>query len=251
MIYFSPLEQFKINPIIRIYNNWFDLTISNSTIYLLLGIVLIIIIINYNINNNLLLLKSRWGFMIEKLYLEVEGLVKNVLPLDFKNYLPLTFILFLFILINNLIGLVPYSFTTTSHFIVTLLFSLSIMIGVTLIGISIHKFKFFHLFIPSGLNKGGIKFVIPLIFSIEIISYLIRVISLAVRLTANLLSGHTLLKILANFGLKYTISFPILIILPISLLSCVFLLEIGVSIIQAYVFTLLTITYISDMYKSH
>ena len=133
----------------------------------------------------------------------------------------------------------------------TITMSLTIMIGVTLIGLTKHKLKFFYLFVPGGLNKGGLKYLIPFIFLIELVSYLIRVISLSVRLSANLISGHSLLKIIANFGLKYTISLPILMLLPLGLLSLIYLLEIAVSIIQAYVFTLLTTTYIKDTELLH
>lgn len=247
----TPLEQFIINPIIRINNNWVDITITNLTIYLIIAISIIFIIFNITIIKDNKLIKNRWGYLIERLYIEIENILKDMLPKDYIKYIPLTIIIFLFVLINNIIGLIPYSFTTTAHFIMTITMSLTIMIGVTLLGIFKHKHNFIFLFIPSGLNKGGIKFIIPLIFFIEILSYLIRVISLSVRLSANLISGHTLLKIVANFGLKYTISLPILLIFPIALLSAIYLLEIGVAIIQAYVFTLLTTTYIKDTELLH
>lgn len=248
---YSPLEQFIIRPIIRINNNWIDITISNITIYIIIAVSILFTIFNINFKIDNKIIKTKWGYLIEKLYVEIENILKDMLPKDYKKYIPLAIILFLFILTNNLIGLVPYSFTTTAHFIMTITMSLTIMIGVTLIGIFKHKYKFILLFVPSGLNKGGIKFIIPLIFFIEILSYLIRVISLSVRLSANLISGHTLLKIVANFGLKYTISLPILLVFPIALLSAIYLLEIGVAIIQAYVFTLLTTTYIKDTELLH
>jgi ATP synthase subunit 6 len=248
---YSPLEQFKVNPIVRLYNEWLDITITNHTVYMLTGVILIIIIYKFSIKDNNKLVKGRWGWLIEKFYREVESIVVGILPGTKGKYIPLGIILFTFILFNNLIGIIPYSYTTTAQFIMTLVMSLSIMIGVTLIGLSIHKFRFLNIFIPSGLNEGKIKLIIPLIFVIEVISYLIRVLSLSVRLSANLLSGHTLLKIVANYGLKYTLSLPLLLILPVSLLSAIFLLEIAVSVIQAYVFTLLTLTYISNVYYTH
>lgn len=245
----SPLEGFTIKPLIRIHNNYIDFSITNSTIFLIISVLLISIIINNSIQRKRII-KGRWGFLIENLYTKIEEIGKEMIPGEYKRYIPLTVILFLFILANNIIGLVPYSFTTTAHIILTITMSLSIMIGVTIIGVVKHKFSFIKLFIPQGL-EGGVKVMIPLIFCIEIISYLIRIISLSVRLAANLMSGHTLLKILANFGLKYTISFPILLIIPIGLISVVYLLEIGVALIQAYVFTLLTTTYIRDTELLH
>lgn len=247
----SPLEQFIIKPIVRIYSNWYDLSISNSTIYTFFSIFLIFGLYYITIVKDNKIIKNRWGYSIEILYKKIEEVGKDMLPFVYKKYIPLIINIFLFILLNNVIGLIPYSFTTTAHFIFTLTMSLTIIIGVTFIGFSKHKIYFFKLFIPKGLDKGGVKILIPLIFFIEIISYLIRIISLSVRLTANLMSGHTLLKIVANFGLKYSLSFPLLLIIPISLLSAIFLLEIGVAIIQAYVFTLLTATYIKDTELLH
>lgn len=246
----TPLEQFLIKPIFRINNEWVDITITNSTIYLIIGITIIITIINISFKDNKII-KGRWATVLETSYKKIEEIVKDMIPGEYKRYIPLIIILFFFVFINNVIGLIPYSFTTTAHMIMTLTMSLTIMIGVTLIGIIKHKFNFINLFLPQGLNQGFLKLVIPIIFFIEIISYLIRVISLSVRLSANLISGHTLLKIIANFGLKYSISFPILLIVPISLLSAIYLLEIGVALIQAYVFTLLTTTYIKDAELLH
>lgn len=248
---YSPLEQFLIKPVFRIYNNWYDLTITNSTIYTAISIIIMLGIFTTSVISNNKIIKGRWGIFLETAYTKIEEIVKEMIPGEYKRYIPFTITIFFFILTNNVLGLVPYSFTTTAHFIVTITMSLTIMIGVTLIGIIKHKFKFITLFIPQGLNQGMIKLVIPLIFFIEVLSYLIRVISLSVRLSANLMSGHTLLKIIANFGLKYTISFPILLFIPIGLLSAIYLLEIGVALIQAYVFTLLTTTYIRDTELLH
>lgn len=246
----SPLEQFTIRPILRIGGEWWDLSITNSTLYIAIAIAIIIGLISINMNNSRLL-KNRYAYMIEVLYTQVEGIIKEMIPGIYTKYIPLITGLFLFILVNNIIGLIPYSFTTTAHIVMTMTMSIAIMVGVTLIGITKHKFSFIQLFIPQGLNEGLVKLLIPLIFSIEVVSYLIRVVSLSVRLTANLMSGHTLLKILANFGLKYTLFFPILLILPVSLLSAIYILEIGVAVIQAYVFTLLTATYIKDTELLH
>jgi len=117
-----------------------------------------------------------------------------------SRYLPFLLSLFFFILSNNLLGLIPYSFTLTAQIIITITMSLSIIIGVTIIGLLKHKVKFINLFIPAGLDN--MKFLIPFIFLIEIISYLIRIISLSVRLTANMVSGHTLLNIISYFTMK-------------------------------------------------
>lgn len=247
---YNPLEQFTITPLIRIYNDWIDFTISNSTIMLLIS-VLSILFLTSTINNNIL--GNKWSRFIELAYISLQDIVTSMLP-GRKNekYIPLIINIFFFILLNNLIGLIPYSFTTTSHIAITLTFSLSIIIGVTFLGFKKHSIGFFRLFIPSGLNKGFIKFLIPLIFIIELISYLTRIISLSVRLTANMMSGHTLLKIIANFGLQYTFFYPyFFVLIPFLILLPVVILELGVAIIQAYVFTMLTASYIKDAELLH
>lgn len=251
---YNPLEQFTITPLIRIYNDWIDLTITNSTIMLLISVLTILFITNYagfgNALGNNKIIVNKWERFIELTYKAVQDIVVSMLPgKSNEKYIPLIINIFMFILLNNLIGLIPYSFTTTSHMAITLTLSLAIIIGVTFIGFKKHSIGFFKLFIPSGLNKGFIKILIPLIFVIELISYLTRIISLSVRLTANMMSGHTLLKIIANFGLLY--SSGIFVLIPLLILIPVVILELGVAIIQAYVFTMLTASYIKDAELLH
>lgn len=248
----NPLEQFKITPIIRIYNEWIDITITNSTIMLLISVLTIIIITSSGFNNNKIIV-NKWERVFELIYKGVQEIVKSIIPgRENEKYIPLIINIFLFILLNNILGLIPYSFTTTSHMAITLTISLTIIIGVTFIGFKKYSIGFLKIFIPSGLNKGKIKYMIPLIFIIELISYLTRIISLSVRLTANMMSGHTLLKIIANFGLQYTNFYPyFFVIIPLFLLIPVILLELGVAIIQAYVFTMLTASYIKDAELLH
>lgn len=250
---YNPLEQFTITPLIRIYNDWIDLTITNSTIMLLLSVFTILLITSSHAFGSNKLIVNKWERFLELTYKAVQDIVISMLPgKSFEKYIPLIINIFFFILLNNLIGLIPYSFTTTSHMAITLTLSLSIIIGVTFIGFKKHSIGFFKLFIPSGLNKGFIKILIPLIFLIELISYLTRIISLSVRLTANMMSGHTLLKIIANFGLQYTSFYPyVFVLIPLFILIPVVVLEFGVAIIQAYVFTMLTASYIKDAELLH
>lgn len=253
---YNPLEQFTITPLIRIYNDWIDLTITNSTIMLLISVFVIFFLTSshlFSASAHTLVGVNKWERFVEVLYLKIEEITTSMLPgKSNEKYIPLIINIFLFILLNNLIGLIPYSFTTTSHIAITLTLSLSIIIGVTFIGFKKHSIGFFNLFIPSGLNKGFIRILIPLIFLIEIISYLTRIISLSVRLTANMMSGHTLLKIIANFGLQYTYFYPyVFVLIPLLILIPVVILELGVAIIQAYVFTMLTVSYIKDAELLH
>lgn len=247
---YNPLEQFTITPMIRIYNDWIDLTITNSTIMLLISVLTILLITN-SYNNKIIV--NKWQRFLELTFKAIQDIVVSMLPgKSNEKYIPIIMNIFLFILLNNLIGLIPYSFTTTSHMAITLTLSLSIIIGVTFIGFRKHSIGFLKLFIPSGLNKGFIRILIPLIFVIELISYLTRIISLSVRLTANMMSGHTLLKIIANFGLQYTSFYPyVFVLIPLIILIPVVILELGVAIIQAYVFTMLTASYIKDAELLH
>lgn len=234
-----------------------DISITNSSIYLMISMIIIYIITKISLIaiRSRIILNNSLFTLIKLSYIKIEQIIMDLInnSLIASKYIPFIYTLFIFILFNNLIGLIPYSFTTTSHIIITLLFSLSIILATTYIGIKKHGlFKFLGMFIPAGLNSGNIKFLIPLIFIIEIISYIFRIISLSVRLTANMLSGHTLLKILGSFGLKYTWMKPyILVIIPVIILFFLFILEFAVSIIQAYVFTLLTTIYIKDAELLH
>jgi len=247
---YNPLEQFAIVPVIRLYNDWLDLTVTNSTIMMLLSVLVIILISGGNNK----IIGNKWQRFIELAYVKVEEIVKDMCGKSGIKYIPFIFNIFIFILLQNVIGLIPYSFTTTSHIAITLTLSLSIIIGVTFIGFRKHSLGFFNLFIPSGLNTGFIRILIPLIFTIELISYLTRIISLSVRLTANMMSGHTLLKIIANFGVKATSPIYLVYLVPVIsglVLIPVVLLELGVAVIQAYVFAMLTASYIKDAELLH
>jgi F-type H+-transporting ATPase subunit a len=158
--------------------------------------------------------------------------------------------LLIFILFNNLVGMVPYSFTPTSHLVLTLSFSIAIIIGVTIIGFRIHKLAFFSILVPTGTPL----LLVPLLVVIETISYLAKAVSLGVRLAANLLAGHSLLKILSGFIYKFVIQNPVFFIiglLPIFLFTLIVLLELAIAFIQSIVFVILTCSYIRDSIALH
>ena len=165
-------------------------------------------------------------------------------------YFPFIFSLFLFILVNNLIGMVPYSFASTSHFVVTFSLSFTIVIGATILGLAYHNLKFFSLFVPSGCPIG----LLPLLVLIEFISYLARNISLGLRLAANILSGHMLLNILSGFTYNIMNSgfiFFFLGLLPLAFIIAFSSLELGIAFIQAQVFVVLSCSYIKDALELH
>jgi F-type H+-transporting ATPase subunit a len=165
-------------------------------------------------------------------------------------YFPFIYTLFLFILINNLIGMVPYSFATTSHFVLTFALSFSVVLGATILGLKKHNLKFFSLFVPAGCPLG----LLPLLIIIEFISYLARNMSLGLRLAANVLSGHMLLNILSGLTFNIMTSgiiFFFIALLPLSFILAFSGLELGIAFIQAQVFVMLTCTYIKDALYLH
>jgi F-type H+-transporting ATPase subunit a len=165
-------------------------------------------------------------------------------------FFPLLSALFIYILVNNLVGMVPYSFAPTSHFILTFSLSFTIVIGATILGFQIHALKFFSLFVPSGCPLG----LLPLLVLIEFISYLSRSVSLGLRLAANILSGHMLLNILSGF--TYNIMnkgfiYFFLGLVPLTFIIAFSGLEIGIAFIQAQVFVVLSASYIKDGLELH
>jgi F-type H+-transporting ATPase subunit a len=165
-------------------------------------------------------------------------------------YFPFIYSLFIFILFNNLIGLIPYSFASTSHFILTFSLSFSVVLGATILGFQKHGLKFFSLFVPSGCPLG----LLPLLVLIEFISYLSRNVSLGLRLAANILSGHMLLSILSGFTYKIMTSgilFFILGLIPLAFIIAFSGLELAIAFIQAQVFVVLTCSYIKDGLDLH
>ncbi|KAF7846540.1 hypothetical protein BT93_L4182 [Corymbia citriodora subsp. variegata] len=167
-----------------------------------------------------------------------------------QAYFPFMYVLFVFILLNNLIGMIPYSFASTSHFVLTFSLSFTIVLGATILGFSRHGLKFFSLFVPAGCPLG----LLPLLVLIEFISYLARNVSLGLRLAANILSGHMLLNILSGFTYNIMNSgfiFFFLGLLPLAFIIAFSGLELGIAFIQAQVFVVLSCSYIKDGLDLH
>ena len=165
-------------------------------------------------------------------------------------YFPFIYTLFIFILINNLIGLVPYSFASTSHFVLTFFLSFTVVLGATILGFQKHGLKFFSLLVPAGCPLG----LLPLLVFIEFVSYLARNVSLGLRLAANILSGHMLLNILAGFTYNIMTSgiiFFFLGLIPLAFIVAFSGLEFGIAFIQAQVFVVLSSSYIKDGLDLH
>jgi len=239
---FSPLEQFEVNILFTLpFFTAFDISITNSTIYMFLS---------FSFFSGLLLLGTFRVFIIptkfqvvsELIYQFIFDMVKTQSSLKGQQFFPIIFVTFGFVLLSNLLGLTPYAFTPTSHIIVTFLLAFSFFVGLTIVGFMRQGVSFLKLFLPSGVPVA----ILPLMVLIEIMSYCIRPISLSVRLFANMLAGHTLLHIVAGFGVKLLDNGILFAMLPVILLLAITLLEFGIAFLQAYVFVILLSIYLND-----
>jgi F-type H+-transporting ATPase subunit a len=246
----SPLEQFEVTSLLGLNApiiGYINLTLTNLALYSTL-VLFLIIGLHYMGNNDTKLLPSKWSIALESLFASINSMVKEQIGKEI--YLPFIYSLFIFILIANLTGNVPYSFTITSSIIVSIGLSFTIFIGVTILGLSIHKVHFFSYFIPSGTPLA----LVPLLVLIELISYIARAGSLGIRLFANIVAGHTLLKILSTFLFQMfsgTILVALFTLIPFFIFIALIGLELAVSFIQAYVLTILTCSYIKDAINLH
>jgi len=249
----SPLDQFEIRNLFSIdapiLGNM-HISITNIGLYLTIGAFLILffnlLAINYN-----KIVSNRWSISQESIYTTIHSIVTNQINArSGQLYFPLIYTLFVFILINNLIGMVPYSFASTSHFILTFALSFTVVLGATILGFQKHGLEFFSLLVPAGCPLA----LLPLLVLIEFISYLARNISLGLRLAANILSGHMLLNILAGFTYNIMTSgfiFFFLGLIPLAFIIAFSGLELGIAFIQAQVFVVLTSSYIKDGLDLH
>lgn len=249
----SPLDQFTIRNLFSVKADLLaNIQISLTNIGLYFIIASFIIFMLYTLATNYdITTPNGWSLSVESIYATVFSIVTNQINANKgQMFFPSISALFMFILINNLIGMVPYSFAPTSHFILTFFLSFTVVIGATILGFQIHALKFFSLLVPSGCPLG----LLPLLVLIEFISYLSRNVSLGLRLAANILSGHMLLNILSGF--TYNIINKGFIYFFLGLIPLLFIiafsgLEIGIAFIQAQVFVVLSCSYIKDGLELH
>ncbi len=244
----SPLAQFEIKEIIPISINNIDFSFTNSSLAMLCSALFIILLMILG-TRKVQLVPNKFQTLLELSYEFIAEMINDNIGKDGMKYLPFIFSIFLFILIGNLFGMLPFSFTWTSHIIVTFSIAFFIFIFVTILAIFKHGiYKFLGFFAPSGVPKLMLILLIP----IEIISYLSRPISLSVRLFANMMAGHTLLKVIGGFVFALAInSYFIGGILPVAFLVALTGLEIVIAFLQAYVFAILTCLYINDAIHLH
>lgn len=249
---YSPLEQFEVSSLISLdlpIFGQFHISLTNLGLYTIITIFLAIAFHAVAFNNHKLV-PSRWSLALEACFASVHGLAKSQLGAKNERYFPFIYALFFFLLFANLNGNVPYGYALTASLIVALGLSVIIFIGVTILGLAIHKVHFFSFFLPAGTPLA----LVPILAPIELISYLARALSLGVRLLANMVAGHSLMKILAGFLFTLftsSILVSILTIVPFVVFIGIVALELAVSFIQAYVFCILTASYIKDSIDLH
>uniref|UniRef100_S5TNV1 ATP synthase subunit a n=1 Tax=[Candida] sake TaxID=39397 RepID=S5TNV1_9ASCO len=244
---FSPLDQFEIKPLLTI-NNIITLSLTNYVIYLIIVVAIIYGYISIITKANLGL--NRWGVAILAIYDTILNMVNSQIGKRGGLYFPLIFTLFNFILIANLISMIPYSFAISAQLVAIVSLSLSLWLGNLIIGLTIHGWGFFALFVPSGTPLP----LVPVLVLIETLSYSSRAISLGLRLSANVLSGHLLMLILGSLilNLMSTSIFGFIGgFIPIVGVIAIVILEFAISMIQSYVFCILFSGYIKDSIYLH
>ena len=240
----NPMHQFnvyKIGPEIKI--NGIDISFTNASLFMLISGIFISLFLLLGTKDRKIV-PGKFQLISEMLYNFISKMISDTAGKKAKPYFSFIFSLFIFVLFCNMVGMLPYSFTVTSHIIVTLAFALFIFIGVTILGFVIHGFKYLKIFVPSGVPMV----LLPIIMIIEIISYLSRPVSLSVRLFANMMAGHTMLKVFGGFVISLGL---VAGWLPLTFSVALTGLEILVAFLQAYVFAILTCIYLNDALNLH
>lgn len=239
----NPLDQFVIKPLIPIELGGVDISFTNASLFMV-ATVLVIWGVLVMATRRHLLIPSRTQSIAELIYEFTHNLSRDIIGYQSRKYLPFIVSLFMTILVANLLGMVPYGFTVTSHIIVTAALGTMVILVTTIMGIVNHGWKFLTLFAPSGLPLPIYIILVP----VEIISFLSRPVTLAVRLGANMMAGHTMLKVFAGFSVQLGVVFGLG---PMLFNAAIVGFEILVAVLQAYIFTILTCIYLRDAVELH
>jgi len=238
----SPVEQFKLKSLVPFELGGVDLSYTTSSLWMTITLVCVTAFLTLSMRGGRLV-PGRWQSMAEMSYEFIANMIRENVGAEGRKYFPFIFTLFMFILVGNLVGMIPFAYTFTSQIIVTFAMAAAIFVGVTVIGLVRHGLHFFSLFVPSGTPL----ILAPLLIPIEVISYFVRPVSLSVRLFANMMAGHTMMKVFGGF----TVLLGVLGVAPIILLVALTGFEIMVAVLQAYVFTVLTCLYLNDAIHLH
>jgi len=245
----DPMHQFEVHTIIDINIAGINASFTNASLWMVIAAASIVALTVFAMGGRAMV-PGRWQSVAEMSYEFVANMVRDNVGTAGQAYFPFIFTLFMFVLFSNMLGMIPYSFTTTSHIIVTFALAMFIFVAVTILGFVKHGAHYLSLFVPKGLPAV----LLPLIVVIEVISYLSRPISLSVRLFANMMAGHTMLKVFAGFVIGFIGAggaYIGLAALPLAFMVAFTGLEILVAFLQAYVFAILTCIYLNDALHLH
>ena len=240
----NPMHQFavyRVGPEINL--GGINLSFTNASLFMIISSLTILLLLFFGTRKKLLV-PSKMQLVVEMSYTFIAKMINDTAGSNAKPFFPFIFTLFMFVLFCNMIGMLPYAFTVTSHIIVTFMLAALVFIGVTIIGFMKHGIKYLELFVPRGVPIV----LLPLIVVIEIISYLSRPVSLSVRLFANMMAGHTMLKVFGGFVISLGLLGGWL---PLGFSVALTGLEILVAFLQAYVFAILTCIYLNDALNLH
>ena len=240
----DPMHQFIITPIVPLTVGGIDISFTNSALWMLIGAVLSVVMLGVSAAQKSMV-PGRLQMVGESIYGFVEDLISDNIGGNAKQYFPLVFTMFMMVLVGNMLGMIPYSFTYTSHLAVTASLALMVFFTVLIIGIARHGTHFFSLFVPPGVPL----WLIWLVILIEIVSFISRPITLSVRLFANMVAGHVLMKVIAGFAIMFASVGGIAwlgTLLPVAFNIVMVGFEFFIAFIQAYVFAVLTCIYLKD-----
>lgn len=239
----SPLDQFKVKEIVDIELFGYNASITNSSLFMIIAGALIFLYFSLALKNKKLI-PTRFQISGELVYGMISNMLDQNVGAGGRKFVPLIFTLFVFILTCNLLGMIPYGFTVTSHISITFAIAMMVFLLVTLLGLYLHGMHFFSLFLPAGTPW----WLAPLMVVIELFAYLARPVSLSLRLAANMVAGHILLKVMAGFVVSMAIYLKFL---PIPFIVILIGFEIFVAVLQAYIFTILSCVYLNDAINLH
>jgi F-type H+-transporting ATPase subunit a len=242
----DPLHQFQITPIVPITVAGADVSFTNSALWMAIAVAAAYLLIMAGTRQHAMV-PGRLQSVVELMYEFVAGILRDAAGKEGMRFFPIVFTIFIFILMGNMLGMIPGSFTFTSHIIVTFAMAAAVWIGVTAIGFWYHGAHFLHFFVPTGAPKA----MLPLLVPIEILSYCVRPISLSVRLFCNMMAGHTMMKVFAGFIISLAGYFVIPGIAPLAITVVLTGFEFAVAFLQAYIFTVLTCIYLNDAIHMH
>lgn len=246
----DPLHQFQINPILQIVIAGYDVSFTNSAFFMVVAAALIYALLVFGMSGRALV-PGRLQSLAEIFYEFVANMVRDNAGHDARPYFPFVFSIFMFVLFGNLVGMIPFTFTFTSHIIVTFTLAATVFVFVTVLALMKHGLHFFSFFMPHGAPVA----LAPILIPIEVISYLMRPVSLSIRLFANMMAGHTMLKVFAGFTVMMisglgAVGF-LAGIVPLAINIALTGFEFLVAFLQAYVFSILTCLYIRDALELH